>query len=44
MMANIGNPIPNGQIPYLLMLNQVVKDNRELFDRLDQSQVLRSIN
>lgn len=44
MMANIGNPIPNGKIPYLLMLNQVVKDNRELFDRLDQSQVLRSIN
>lgn len=44
MMANIGNPIPNGKVPYLLMLNQVVKDNRELFDRLDQSQVLRSIN
>lgn len=44
MMQNIGNPSPKGRLPYLLMLNQVVKDNRELFDRLDQSQVLRSIN
>lgn len=44
MMQNIGNPNPKGRLPYLLMLNQVVKDNRELFDRLDQSQVLRSIN
>lgn len=44
MMANIGNPVPNGKLPYLMMLNQVVKDNKELFDRLDQSQVLRSIN
>lgn len=44
MMSNIGNPNPKGKLPYLLMLNQVVKDNKELFDRLDQSQVLRSIN
>ena len=44
MMQNIGNPNPRGRLPYLLMLNQVVKDNKELFDRLDQSQVLRSIN
>lgn len=44
MMQNIGNPNPKGRLPYLLMLNQVVKDNRKLFDRLDQSQVLRSIN
>lgn len=44
MMANIGNPQPKGKVPYLLMLNSVVKDNQELFDRLDQSQVLRSIN
>ena len=44
MMQNIGNPNPKGRLPYLLMLNQVVKDNKELFDRLDQSQVLRSIN
>lgn len=44
MMAGIGNPNPKGKLPYLLMLNQVVKDNKELFDRLDQSSVLRSIN
>ena len=44
MMSNIGNPKPKGKLPYLMMLNQVVKDNSELFDRLDQSQVLRSIN
>lgn len=44
MLQNIGNPNPKGRLPYLLMLNQVVKDNKELFDRLDQSQVLRSIN
>ena len=44
MMQNIGNPNPKGRLPYLLMLNQVVKDNKKLFDRLDQSQVLRSIN
>lgn len=44
MMANIGNPDPKGKLPYLLALNQVVKDNHEIFDRLDQSQVLRSIN
>lgn len=44
MLSNIGNPDPRGKIPYLLALNQVVKDNQELFDRLDESQVLRSIN
>lgn len=44
MMANIGNPDPKGKLPYLLMLNQVVKENQELFNRLDESQVLRSIN
>lgn len=44
MMANIGNPIPKGKLPYLLQLNQVVKSNQEIFNRLDQSQVLRSIN
>ena len=44
ILANIGNPDPKGKIPYLLALNQVVKGNKELFDRLDQSQVLRSIN
>lgn len=44
IMANIGNPIPKGKLAYLLQLNQVVKDNREIFDRLDQSQVLRAIN
>lgn len=44
MMENIGNPVPKGKLAYLIMLNQVVKENRELFDRLDQSQVLRSIN
>lgn len=44
MMENIGNPVPKGKLAYLMMLNQVVKENRELFDRLDQSQVLRSIN
>lgn len=44
MLSNIGNPDPKGKLPYLLALNQVVKDNQELFDRLDESQVLRSIN
>ena len=44
MMANIGNPNPKGKLPYLLQLNQVVKSNQEIFNRLDQSQVLRSIN
>ena len=44
MMANIGNPVPKGKLSYLLQLNQVVKDNKEIFDRLDQSQVLRAIN
>lgn len=44
IMANIGNPVPKGKLAYLLQLNQVVKDNREIFDRLDQSQVLRAIN
>ena len=44
MMSNIGNPEPKGKLAYLMMLNQVVKENREIFDRLDQSQVLRSIN
>lgn len=44
MLQDIGNPEPKGKLAYLMMLNQVVKENRELFDRLDQSQVLRSIN
>jgi hypothetical protein len=44
MMANIGNPVPKGKLAYLMELNQVVKDNKELFDRLDQSTVLRAIN
>lgn len=44
MMANIGNPVPNGKLSYLMQLNQVVKDNKEIFNRLDQSQVLRAIN
>ena len=44
MMNNIGNPIPKGKLPFLLQLNQVVKSNQEIFNRLDQSQVLRSIN
>nr|DAG93331.1 MAG TPA: hypothetical protein [Crassvirales sp.] len=35
MMANIGNPVPKGKLSYLLQLNQVVKDNKEIFDRLD---------
>jgi hypothetical protein len=35
MMENIGNPVPKGKLAYLMMLNQVVKENRELFDRLD---------
>lgn len=44
MMSNIGNPVPKGKLPFLLQLNQVVKSNQEIFNRLDQSQVLRSIN
>lgn len=44
MMAGIGNANPKGKLPYLLQLNQVVKDNKEIFDRLDQSAVLRSLN
>ena len=42
--ANIGNPVPTNKLGFLMLLNQVVKDNRETFDRLDQSQVLRSLN
>ena len=34
-MQDIGNPEPKGKLAYLMMLNQVVKENRELFDRLD---------
>ena len=44
MLNNVGNPAPNGKLPFLLQLNQVVKDNQEIFNRLDQSQVLRSLN
>lgn len=44
MMANIGNPDPRGRLPYLLQLNQVVKDNQEIYDRLDQSTVIRALN
>ena len=44
MLNNVGNPTPNGKLPFLLQLNQVVKDNQEIFNRLDQSQVLRSLN
>ena len=42
--ANIGNPVPTNKLGFLMLFNQVVKDNRETFDRLDQSQVLRSLN
>ena len=44
IMENVGNPVPNDKLSYLMLLNQVVRDNREVFDRLDQSQVLRGIN
>ena len=44
MLANIGNPVPKGKLAYLMQLNQVVKDNNEIFSRLDQSQVLRALN
>ena len=44
IMENIGNPVPNDKLSYLMLLNQVVRDNRGVFNRIDQSQVLRSIN
>lgn len=44
MLENVGNPVPKGKLAYLMLLNQVVKSNQEVFDRLDQSQVLRAIN
>ena len=44
IIENIGNPVPNDKLSYLMLLNQVVRDNREVFNRIDQSQVLRSIN
>ena len=44
MMANIGNPSPKGKLPFLMRLNQVVKDNQETYNRLDQSTALRAIN
>lgn len=44
IIANIGNPVPNDKLSHLMLLNQVVRDNREVFNRIDQSQVLRSIN
>lgn len=44
IMANIGNPIPTTITGYLMQLNQVVRDNQEIFSRLDQSAALRAIN
>lgn len=44
IIAGIGDPTPKGVLPYLFMLNQIVKDNKELFERLDQSSTLRSLN
>lgn len=44
IMANTGNPIPTNLTAFLMQYNQVVKDNQEIFDRLDQSAALRAIN
>lgn len=44
IMANIGNPVPTTITGYLMQLNQVVRDNQEIFSRLDQSAALRAIN
>lgn len=44
IMEDIGNPMPKGKLPYLMMLNQVIKDNKELFDRMYQSKTSRVLN
>ena len=44
MLANTGNPVPTTVVGYLMQLNQVVRDNQEIFGRLDQSAALRAIN
>lgn len=44
IMTNTGNPIPTNLTAFLMQYNQVVKDNQEIFDRLDQSVVLRALN
>lgn len=43
-LANTGNPVPTNKVSYLMQLNQVVKGNKEIFDRLDESSTLRAIN
>lgn len=44
ILANTGNPVPTTVVGYLMQLNQVVRDNQEIFSRLDQSAALRAIN
>lgn len=44
ILANTGNPIPTNLTAFLMQYNQVVKENQEIFDRLDQSAALRAVN
>lgn len=44
ILANTGNPVPTTVVGYLMQLNQVVRDNQEIFSRLDQSAALRAMN
>lgn len=44
MLAGIGSPIPINKLAFLMQMNQVVKGNKEVFDRLNESKVLRSLN
>lgn len=44
ILANTGNPLPIDKLSYLMQLNQVVKGNKETFDRLEDSQTIRAIN
>lgn len=44
ILANVGNPVPNNKITHLIALNSIVKDSGEIYDRLDQSPVLRALN
>ena len=44
ILSNTGNPTPNNKITYLMQLNQVVRDNKEIYERLDQSAAVRAMN
>ena len=44
IVKSIGDPFTSTKILSMMQLNQISRTNREIFDRLNESQVLRSIN